>query len=92
MRTKNNPTIPSPKPRTKQPKAYLSCRVSHLVKDLIRQEWEDNFDSEGLAVEALILRGASLSPKGAERILREAETDPLAQAVKQAVAQQKQQG
>ena len=49
-------------------------------------------EGSSIAVEALILRGASLSPKGAERILREAETDPLAQAVKQAVALQKQQG
>lgn len=90
MRTiKTSTTPPSPKPKTKHPKAYLSCRVSHLVKDLIRQEWEDRYDSEGQAVEALILQGAT-SPKALERILREAETDPLVQAVKQAA--QKQQG
>ncbi len=83
---KKNPTTPPPqKLKSRQPKAYLSCRVSPLVKDLIKQEWDDHFDSEGQAVEALILRGAT-SPKAAARILREAETDPVVQAVKQALA------
>jgi hypothetical protein len=82
---KNTATPPPHKLKTRQPKAYLSCRVSPLVKDLIKQEWDDHFDSEGQAVEALILRGAT-SPKAAARILREAETDPVVQAVKQALA------
>jgi len=82
---KTNPATPPHKLKTRQPKAYLSCRVSPLVKDLIKQEWDDHFDSEGQAVEALILRGAT-SPKAAARILREAETDPVVQAVKQALA------
>jgi hypothetical protein len=89
---KKSASTPADKPRTRLPKAYLSCRVSPLVKDLIRQEWEDHFDSEGQAVEALVLRG-STSAKAAERILREAETDPVVQAVKQALALvKKQQG
>lgn len=85
MHMKKNPATPPHKLKTRQPKAYLSCRVSPLVKDLIKQEWDDHFDSEGQAVEALILRGAT-SPKAAARILREAETDPVVQAVKQALA------
>ena len=85
-------TSPPPPTQKVKPKLFLSCRVSPLVKDLIRQEWEDHFDSEGQAVEALILRGAT-SPKAVERILREAETDPAMLAVKQALAWvQKQQG
>jgi hypothetical protein len=85
---KKSTTAPAGKPSTQKvkPKVYLSCRVSPLVKDLIRDEWEDHFDSEGQAVEALILRGAT-SPKAHARILREIETDPLMIAVKNALAQ-----
>jgi hypothetical protein len=56
-----------------------------LVKRLIKFEWDNHFDSEGQAVEALILRGA-ISPEAHAMILAEAENDPMMLAVKQAMA------
>jgi hypothetical protein len=78
---------PSAQPLTRQrpSKVQLTCRVSPLIKRLIKYEWDHHFDSEGQAVEALILRGA-ISPEAHAMILAEAENDPMMLAVKQAMA------
>ena len=59
MNAKKNtkPTDTSAPPRAKMHprKEQLNCRVSPLVKRLIKLEWERSCDSEGQAVEALVL-------------------------------------
>jgi len=89
MNAKKNtkPTDTSAPPRAKMHprKEQLNCRVSPLVKRLIKLEWERSCDSEGQAVEALVLRSSS-TPEAAAMILAEAEKEPMFAIVRQALA------
>lgn len=64
-------------------KVQVNCRVSPLAKKLIKLE-QRHFESEGQAVEALVLR-ASTSPEAHALILEEAKTNPLISALKDAL-------
>ena len=67
-------------------KLQVSVRVSPLVKALIELELRDNaFQTEGEAVESIVLRSAD-SPAAQALILKEAAKDPLYSAIRKALS------